>query len=186
MFNDRPQVITKPISKESLTESLFLEKFNAKYSKTHKLVRCHQDFNTFDYWLIDLLKPNSIPKLVELKHHTQRDLKNTKFIGCDLIKLQKLKAQSQDTKAYVFHLLEDVTLIQDATTPIDQIKEITYKGQQVLLGLIMVQKCIKTIDFGFQNLQKLRDHLPVDALLQRSLGATAQGSQAHSSLDDIL
>jgi len=183
MQSDRPQVITKHISKESLTEALFAEKFNAKYSKTRRLVKCNQDFNTFDFWMIDLLQPNAIPKLVELKHHTQRNSKNTKLIGCDLLKLQKLKAQSLDTKAYVFHLLDDVTLIQDAETPIDKIQQIVYKGQDVLLGLIMIQKCIKTIDFGFQDLQLLRKNLPAEVLLQRSLCAIAQGSQAHEGQD---
>ena len=183
MFNDRPQVIKKHISKESLTEALFLEKFNAKYSKTRRLIKCNQDFNTFDFWLIDLLQPNAIPKLVELKHHIKRDSKTTKFIGCDLLKLQKLKAQSLDTKAYVFHLLEDATLIQDVETKVDKIQQIVYKGQDILLGLIMIQKCIKTIDFGFQDLQKLKNHLPAEVLLQRSLSAIAQGSEALEGQD---
>lgn len=184
MHSDQPQTIVKKQSKAPAVERLFLERFNAQYAKQYRLVLCSQDFSTFDYWMFDVRKPKAMPYLVELKHHKSRDISKTNLIGCDLIKIQKLKAYSQDTRAFVFHLLNDGLLIQDVTTPLDDIRDIIYQGRSVVLGLIKLSNCVKQLSLGYQDLILLRDSLPSEAFAEKSPGATAQGFEAHADLDD--
>lgn len=155
MIGDNPQVIKKQRSKTAWSESLFLKAFNHS-SRSWRLLACEQDFNTFDYWMIDVTgqKP---PRIVELKAHIHSSSGDRNLIGCDYIKLQKLKSLAVGTKAYVFHLLEDVTLVQDVETPIDIYKEIEFRDRPVLLGLIKRDKVKNEYPIGLKDLRLLRD-----------------------------
>jgi len=179
MIGDRPHVIKKRLSKTSHIENIFQEHFNAT-SAYFNLIKCSQDFNTFDFWLIEKKIHLHPPRPVELKVHFNRDPKCHDLIGCDYIKYLKLKSLAVDTKAYIFHVLANRTLVQDVTRPVTHYKTyVDRDGREILLGLIEAKDCPHVFNFGFlqlEKLEKLKTLLEKDSQ-QKNLDATDSGSQ---------
>lgn len=169
MIGDTPQVIRK--AKVSWTEELFAEVYNVE-SRSYRLVLCSQDYQTFDYWLVDKsgLRP---PAVVELKAHYKFSTER-QHVGCDLVKIQKLRSLSMGSKGYIFHLFEDCTLIQDVEQPIDKFLEIEYSGKPVILGLVRGEMLKSISSVGLARLRKIQDVKRAPASREKSPDATAQ------------
>ncbi len=153
MIGDNPAIYKRrPTQKKARYEKSFLTYFN-KLSEHFRLVLCSQDFNLFDYWLIDKRTPFIPPRLVELKVHLRKNINNSDFVGLDYLKLQKLKAYSKGSKAYVFHLTEDATYVQDVESEIHKV--VPYErdtGDIVMIALVHHKSCFRTFHFGFKDL----------------------------------
>jgi hypothetical protein len=182
VIGDRPQVIKK--AKLSWTEDLFAQVYNQE-SKIYRLVACNQDYHTFDFWLVDKdeIRP---PKIVELKAHYKPSSQRA-MVGCDFIKIQKLRSLAVGTKAYIFHLFEDETLIQDVGDTLDSYREIIFNDRPVILGLMRRERLKSIGSIGLDRLRKIQDAAQSQASQPKSPGATAQGSLApapqHGFLD---
>jgi hypothetical protein len=151
MIGDTPTVVRRPVSKTAWSEKAFQTWFNDNLSGW-KLMLCSQEFNAFDFWLIDE-HANSQPKLVELKAHLGKLHTDRDLVGCDFIKIQKLRSLSLGTKAFVFHLFEDCVLIQDVDTEIKLFRQTEWNGNDVLLGLIARTSCEKKLSVGLKDLR---------------------------------
>ena len=153
MIGDNPTTIRIPKSKTSWTEKAFQEWFNATFENRFELMSCSQDFHTFDFWMLNVGQPDVQPRIIELKAHIGKKGLDRAFVGCDFIKIQKLRNLCIGTKAYVFHLFEDCVLIQDVDTRITQFKKTTWNDQEVLLGLISVHNIDRKFSVGLANLR---------------------------------
>lgn len=153
MIRDNPTVIHKPRSKTSWTEEKFLTWFNAKYADRYELMPCNQDFQSFDYWMLDLRDPQKIPRIIELKAHIGKLHTDRPRVGCDLIKLQKLRGLSVGTKAYIFHLFEDATLVQSIDQPVAELRKTVWNDSEILLALVERVDCASLIAVGLRDLR---------------------------------
>lgn len=161
MVNDSPTVIRKQsISKTGWYEKPFLSWFNRTFA-TCKLLSCSQDFSTFDYWMLDS-NQTSPPKLIELKAHPNKLHTDRDFVGCDLIKLLKLRSLSFGHDAKIFHIFEDVCLIQDINTEITRYVETVWGGHTVLLALVPRLSCEKQLTVGLRDLKNQQTPLLSD------------------------
>lgn len=155
MYNDFPTVVRKmtPKPKISWTEQAFLEVFNKKYEGVYELMACNQDYHTFDFWLIFKNDPNIMPRIVELKLHRDKNSYDRNLVGCDLIKLQKLRSLAVGTKAYVFHLFSNETLVQNVDQTVHELRKTVWDGNEVLLALVLKSSVEKTIPIGLSDLR---------------------------------
>jgi len=153
MIGDNPSVVRKPVSKTSWTEKAFQDKFNDVYHDKFELMACNQDFHTFDFWLLNIGQPDIMPKIIELKCHIGKKCYDRPLVGCDFIKIQKLRNLAVGTKAYVFHLFEDGCLVQDVDERIVNFRKTTWNDQEVLLGLVSVHNVEKKLSIGLEHLR---------------------------------
>lgn len=152
MIGDKPAVFKR--SKVGSSEAIFAEVYNLE-SANYRLLACNQDFSAFDFWLMD--KNEKLPpRLVELKTHFRHSYIRD-MVGCDFIKVQKLRSLAAGTKAYIFHLFTDMTLIQDVDQPLDEYREIMYGGRPIILGLVNRDKLKVMHSIGLDRLQKILD-----------------------------
>ena len=155
MQNDQPSIVRKmtPKPKISWTEQAFLEAFNKKYADSYELMACNQDYHTFDFWLMSKNSPNLMPRIVELKLHRDKHSHDRGLVGCDVIKLQKLRALSVGTKAYVFHLFLNETLVQNVDQEFHELRKTVWDGNEVLLALMSISSVERTIPIGLSDLK---------------------------------
>jgi hypothetical protein len=157
MQGDNPTIIklpTKtPFVKSSWTESAFEKAFNQIFVNKYSLLKCSQDYNTFDFWLLNLSDPRQMPAMIELKTHLSVKHDDREMVGCDLIKANRMKSLAVNgCKAYVFHLFKDLTLVQDIDTPIANIRKVEWANKEVLLALISRQSAVQKIGIGLDYL----------------------------------
>lgn len=158
MIGDNPSIVHKPKheSKSSWTEKALLNWFNKHYEGQMELMACNQDYQTFDYWMTDLVNPSKMPRIVELKCHPNKKSTDRELVGCDFVKLQKLRGLSVGTKAYIFHLFEDIVIIQDVDVQATNFIKTTWNFTQILLALVYAKDCAKRLPVGLVDLRLLQ------------------------------
>lgn len=172
MVGDNPTVFSKPRHHEDWSEKAYADYYNSKHTN-FQLLHCNQAFHAFDFWMLDELN-HTKPRLIELKSHPNKKSSDRYMVGCDLFKLQKLKSLALDSKAYVFHVFEDETLIQDVDTEIDEYKKYVYNGETKILGLIRYEHVLARIPIGLQHLRQKLDGLQSQVLTSKNPAPTAQ------------
>ena len=158
MQGDNPTIIRLPRKKSQITsfiEDSFQAAFNSLFHNKYELMSCSQDYNTFDFWMVEPSKQEIAPRIIELKAHLNKNFEDREMMGCDLIKLQKLRSLSIDgIKSYIFHVFEDATLVQDVNTPVRSYRRTIWSNKEILLALVPRQTAVQKISIGLKDLRE--------------------------------
>ena len=147
-------------------------------SKNFRLIWAGNDYSHFDFWLMPS-NPQQPPRLVELKYHRNKLSTDREYFGCDLLKIQRLlMLKPPGSKAYVFHLFQDQTLVQDCETPVERYVETEFAGQTVVLGLIHRRHALMQLSIGADDLLLRLDPGQRYALSRQNQRAIAQETLA--------
>lgn len=169
-------------SKESWVEDIFLTYFNEVHPKFY-LLKCSQDYNTFDYWMIG--NDERSAQIVELKIRPGKKAYDDEFALLDYLKIIKLRSYAIGINCYVFFCYEDMTLVFDTAWEIQQFKETVWNHRNVLLAGWYAKKA-KTLKIGLSDLRSIHSRVQAEIELDQKLGAMSQETEAPAVQENSL